>query len=153
MVSVALIFSQKQKYYFLEDKPVIKYGFLRSEENINLNDFQQLMVYECWCVLYFFMDKWCKLTTAMADVVPLCCIGRCYAMADVVAILMMWQMVTHRGRCNDLFAEQSGRCYCHCDDMWQMVSHGVACYNLMLIKWQMSLPKWQMEWPTGGWFY
>ena len=46
-----LMLSQKQKYYLEGDKllPVIKDGFLRSEENVHLNDFQNLMVYECWC--------------------------------------------------------------------------------------------------------
>ena len=39
--NVALVLSQKQKYYSLGDKPlpVIKQGFLRSEENVNLNNF------------------------------------------------------------------------------------------------------------------
>ena len=39
--NVALILSQKQNYILLGDKllPVIKYGFLRSEENVNLNNF------------------------------------------------------------------------------------------------------------------
>ena len=43
----------KQKYYFIGDKllSVIKHGFLGSEENVNLNDFQHLIVYEFWCVL------------------------------------------------------------------------------------------------------
>ena len=43
----------KKKYYLVGDKllSVIKHGFLRSEENVNLNDFQCLMVYECSCVL------------------------------------------------------------------------------------------------------
>ena len=48
-----LLLSQKQKYYLVGDKllPVIKHGSLRSEENVNLNDFQHVMVYECWHVL------------------------------------------------------------------------------------------------------
>ena len=41
--NVGLIFSQKQYYYFLEDKLllVIKHGFIGSGENGNFNDFQQ----------------------------------------------------------------------------------------------------------------
>ena len=89
----------------------------------------------------------------MADVVPLCCIGRFYAFGKCCCHLMVWQMVSHRGKCYNLFIEQSGRCYSHCDDMWQMVSHRVACYNLVLIKWQMLLPRRQMEWPPEGGFY
>ena len=48
-----LTLSQKQKYYLVGNQlsPVIKHGFFWSEENVNLNDFQHLMVYECWCVL------------------------------------------------------------------------------------------------------
>ena len=35
--------------------------------------------------------------------------------------------------------------------MWHMVSQRDACHNLMLIKWQMLLPRWQMKWlPKGG---
>ena len=89
----------------------------------------------------------------MADVVPLCCIGRCYAFGRCCCHLMVWQMVSHKGRYYNLFTEQSGSCYCHCNDMWQMVSHSIACYNLVLIKWQMLLPRWQMEWPPEGRFY
>ena len=50
-------------------------------------------------------------------------------LAHVVAIMIVWQMVSHRSRCFDLYAEQSSRCYCHCD-MWQMVSHRGGCCNL-----------------------
>ena len=41
---VALILSQKQKYYLIREKllPVIKQGFLRSEESVNLNNFSTL---------------------------------------------------------------------------------------------------------------
>ena len=31
-----------------------KHGLLRSKENVNINDFQHLVVYECWCVLQFY---------------------------------------------------------------------------------------------------
>ena len=57
------ILSQKQKYESLKDNlsPVLKHGFLRSEENVNLNKFQHLMVYEYWCAVI----------TTKADVVPL----------------------------------------------------------------------------------
>ena len=36
--------SQKEKYFSVEDKllPVLKHGFLRSEENVNLNNFPTL---------------------------------------------------------------------------------------------------------------
>ena len=46
-------FSQKQNYFLVEDKLllVLKHGFLRSEENVNLDKFQHFMVYEWWCVL------------------------------------------------------------------------------------------------------
>ena len=41
---VALVLSRKQNKILLGDKllPVIKYGFLRSEENVNLNNFPTL---------------------------------------------------------------------------------------------------------------
>ena len=45
--NVAFDIISKRKYYLVGDKllPVIKHGFLRCEENVNLNDFQHLMVY------------------------------------------------------------------------------------------------------------
>ena len=45
--------SQKQKYFSVEDRllPGHKHGFLRPEENINLNEFQHFMAYGCWCIL------------------------------------------------------------------------------------------------------
>ena len=44
LFNVALILSQKQNYILLGDTllPVIKHGFLRSEENVNLNNFPTL---------------------------------------------------------------------------------------------------------------
>ena len=52
--SVALILSQKQKYYFLGDQlsPVIIRGFLRSEENVHLNDFQHFVGVGVPCNFY-----------------------------------------------------------------------------------------------------
>ena len=46
----------KTELNLLGDKlsPVIKHGFLRSEENVNLNMFQHLMVYESWCGVQFY---------------------------------------------------------------------------------------------------
>ena len=43
----------KTEIFLVGDKllSVIKHGFPRSEENVNLHDFQHLMVYECLCVL------------------------------------------------------------------------------------------------------
>ena len=35
-----------------QDLSVLKHGYLRSEENVNLNKFQYQMVYECWSVAY-----------------------------------------------------------------------------------------------------
>ena len=66
------------------------------------------------CVLQFYGHQ-CIVTTTMVDVVPLCCIGRyCTLLADVVANCDgVWQMVRHRGRCYNLCAKQSCRCYCH----------------------------------------
>ena len=53
---IALNVLKNRKIFGLGDKllPVFKHGFLRSEENINLNNFQHMMVYECWCVLQFY---------------------------------------------------------------------------------------------------
>ena len=42
----------------------------------------------------------------MTDVVPLYCIGRCCTLVDVVVIMMVWQMVSHRGRCYNFYGEQ-----------------------------------------------
>ena len=75
-----------------------------------------------WCmsvgVSCNFMDiVVCSNHITMADSVTICYIGRCCALitADIVANLWccMWQMVSHRGRHYNLYAEQSGRCYCH----------------------------------------
>ena len=50
LVQYSLKFSQEQNKFWLGDKllPSFKHGFLRSEENVNLNNFQPLMVYDCW---------------------------------------------------------------------------------------------------------
>ena len=123
--SIALILSQKQNYNLLGDNllPFIKHGFLRSEENVNLNNFPTLDgVWVLMCPVIFWIQL-CKLTNTKADVVLLCCIGRFCAFGRWYCHLIVRQMVSHRGRCYNLFTEQSGRCYCHCNNMWQMVSH------------------------------
>ena len=44
--------SQEQNRFLSRDKllSVFKHGFLRSEENVNLNNNQHKMVSQCWCV-------------------------------------------------------------------------------------------------------
>ena len=38
----------------------------------------------------------------------------CLIMADDIANCEgVWQMVSHRGRCYNFYADQSGQCYCH----------------------------------------
>ena len=73
---------------------------------INFNDFQHSMVYECWCVLQFLWTQCCKLTTAMANVFHCVIKADVMPLADVVAIMIVWQMVSHKDRCYDIYADK-----------------------------------------------
>ena len=63
--------------------PFVQHGFLKSEKNVNLNNFPTLdgvWVLVCPAILW---TSWCKLTKTMADVVSylerqMVCLGRCY---------------------------------------------------------------------------
>ena len=68
-------FSQKQKYFYVEDKllPGNKHGFLRPEENVNLNKFQHI---RC---------KGIGVSAVFKDTVVN---GNHIEMADVVAIVL-----------------------------------------------------------------
>ena len=53
LYNIALKFLKNRTNFGLGDNllPVFKHGFLKSEENVNLNNFQHKMAYECWCFL------------------------------------------------------------------------------------------------------
>ena len=94
----------------MEDKllPVLKHGFLRSEEMLTFTKFQHLW-YMSAGVSCNFMDTVVWWPHAMVDVITIV-FGRCYALDcgryycqfDIYLL----QMVGHWGRCYSLCAEQ-----------------------------------------------
>ena len=80
-------FLKNRTIFELEDKllPVIQHGFLRSEENVVLINFEHLKSMGNY-VSCTFCGHLCLVVEFMADVMPLYYIGRCYALGDVVPI-------------------------------------------------------------------
>ena len=97
------------------------HGFLRSEEDVNLNKFQHLgcMGVILSCSFYGHCGKWwphcngrcCSYCIMLADVIPWIC-GRCYYYFCWCA---KWQMKSYHGRCYSLVYSASIRCYCQRD--------------------------------------
>ena len=150
-----VIFSWTELKFLLEDKfsPVFKHSFFWSEENVIPNNFQHLMVYECWCVLYIFWNSavfpyilWQMLLSYVlnASGVPwqmllsyIYC-GRCYC--HVICGRMVWpqrQMVLP-------LVKQGGTCYCQLT-LLCMADGKPLCFHVAIDIWQMEFPRWQMQ--------
>ena len=70
------------------------------------------------------------------------CIGRCYALADVIAMYCCVDGKPQRQMLSPLL-HQGGRCYCHSFVLWQMVGN-IHCM-FQHLKMADAIAKWQME--------
>ena len=71
------------------------------------------------------------------------CIGRCYVLADVIAMYCCDKDGKPQRQMLLPLLYQDGRCYCHFFVLWQMVSH-IGCM-LQYLKMADVIAKWQME--------
>ena len=129
--------------------PVFQHGFLRSEENVVLYKFdipdgvwENIISSNIWTLMVF-------LNILRADVMPQCYVGRCFALADVIAIYYVVDVIITE---EDVISSclfykwQVLLPFNVVEDVEPHALHVATCYL-----WQMLLPV-AVGTSTTGWF-
>ena len=126
----------------------LQHGFLRSEENVVLYNFEtpegvweNVMSYNILTLIFI-------KPLFETDVMPQCYVGKCFCLADVICHMRCGRCYNHWGRCYILILFISSRCYCHLM-LWKMLYHIPASCNMLC--WQMLLPVADGIATTGQW--
>ena len=126
-------FSHKQDQNFNSKTSFasLQHGFLRSEENVVLYNFEtpegvweNVMSYNILTLIFI-------KPLFETDVMPQCYVGRCFCLADVICHMRCGRCHNHWGRYYILILFISGRCYCHIK-CGRCFNHWGRCYILIL---------------------